>query len=58
MEHFADKILMAMFCLPAGTHTLKINFLGKHGEVLDSCSVEVDVKAGKKNFVTVRSSRI
>ncbi|GHT64155.1 hypothetical protein AGMMS50222_00730 [Endomicrobiia bacterium] len=53
-----DKILMARFCLPAGTHALKIDFLGKHGEVLDSCSAEVDVKAGKKNFVAVRSSRI
>jgi hypothetical protein len=53
-----DKILMARFCLPVGMHTLKINFLGKDGEVLDSCSAEVDVRAGKKNFVAVRSSKI
>lgn len=53
-----DKILMARFYLSVGMHTLKINFLGKHGEVLNSCSAEVDVRAGKKNFVAVRSSKI
>jgi hypothetical protein len=53
-----DKILMARFLLPAGIHTLEINFLGKNGEVLDSCSAEVDVVIGKKNFVVVRSSKM
>jgi hypothetical protein len=53
-----DKILMARFYLPEGTHTLKINFLGDRGEVLDSCDADVDIKAGKKNFVAVRSSKI
>jgi hypothetical protein len=53
-----DKILMARFYLPAGVHTLKINFLDKYGEVLDSCNAEVDIKAAKKNFVAVRSSKI
>jgi hypothetical protein len=53
-----DKILMARFYLPAGVHTLKINFLGKYGEVLDSCNVEVDIKVAKKNFVAVKSSKM
>jgi hypothetical protein len=53
-----DKILMARFYLPAGPHTLKINFLDKYGEVLNSCNVEVDIKAAEKNFVVVKSSKI
>jgi hypothetical protein len=53
-----DKVLMARFYLPEGLHTLKVNFLGSDGEILQSKDVSVDVKAGKKNFITIRSSKI
>ncbi|MDR3256389.1 MAG: hypothetical protein LBT18_01855 [Endomicrobium sp.] len=53
-----DTILMARFCLPAGMHILQVDFLGKQGEVLQSCNVEINVKTGKKNFFVVRSSKI
>jgi hypothetical protein len=51
-----EKILMARLCLPEGRHIIKVNFLDKHGKILQSSDVEVNIKAEKKNFVILRNS--
>jgi hypothetical protein len=53
-----DTILISRFYLPKGMHTLKVYFLDSKGITVESSSIEVDIKAGKKNFVFVRSSAI
>ncbi|MDR1104247.1 MAG: hypothetical protein LBK92_02685 [Endomicrobium sp.] len=53
-----DTILMSRFYLTEGAHMLKVDFLDAKGKVVDSKDIEVDIKAGKKNFAFVRSSNI
>jgi hypothetical protein len=53
-----NTILLARFYLPAGVHKLTIDFLGEYGDTLDSKDVEVYIKAGKKNFIAIKSSVI
>jgi hypothetical protein len=49
---------MSRFYLTEGVHTLKVCFLDAKGRVVKSQKIEVDIKAGKKNFAFVRSSLI
>jgi hypothetical protein len=53
-----DTILMSRFYLPKGSHTLKVDFLDGKGKVVDSKDIELDIKAGEKNFAFIRSSSI
>ncbi|MDR3274801.1 MAG: hypothetical protein LBS81_02250 [Endomicrobium sp.] len=53
-----ETILTARLCMPAGMHTLKVNFLGKNKEILQSYDIEINIKVGEKNFIVVRSSMI
>jgi hypothetical protein len=53
-----DTILMSRFYLHEGVHVLKVDFLDAKGKVVNSKGIELDIKAGKKNFAFIRSSSI
>ncbi|MDR3253568.1 MAG: hypothetical protein LBT07_01210 [Endomicrobium sp.] len=53
-----NTILMARFYLPKGDNTLVINYLSKNRQILDTQTIKVNIREGKKNFVVVRNSMI